>query len=119
MGDGPGTETGAARAAGPGGVPSASTWFGLAVIGVFLFGLGVWTPAWRGVAGGAALQILCAAGGGCCFVLGAVYGARARAAGRRTPVEQWPGVEVYRGAPADGTGRSLPPEAPGAPKERP
>ncbi len=75
---------------------AASTWYGLAVVGAILFGLGIWTPAWRGIDGASVLQIVVAAAGGAVFVVGAIFGSRASRPARRASIEAFPGVEVYR-----------------------
>lgn len=86
--------------------PSASTWYGLAVVGGVVFGFGIWTPAWRGVQGAEFLQVGCAAAGGVLFMVGAIYGTRRRASTRPPSIEELPGVEVYRP-----TGSTEPPRA--------
>jgi len=74
-----------------------STWVGVAVIGVILVGLGIWLPAWKGVPDGAGgLNLLAAAGGAVLFIVGVTLAWRGRLALRPTPVEQMPGVEVFR-----------------------
>jgi hypothetical protein len=77
------------------GLP-ASTWYGVAAIGVILFVLGIWLPAWKGVPGGIGLNYVVAAAGGVLFIAGLTLAARARSAARPTPVVEMAGVEVYR-----------------------
>jgi hypothetical protein len=81
-----------------GGPPAVapSTWVGVAVIGAALFGFGVWTPAWRGVPDGLLLSYAAAAGGAALFIAGLTFAESSRRRGRPTPVEEIPGVEVYR-----------------------
>ncbi|MGA8274700.1 MAG: hypothetical protein WB852_00150, partial [Thermoplasmata archaeon] len=54
-----------------------STWVGVAVVGVVLFVLGIWLPAWRGVPGGVGLNYVAAAAGAVMFVAGLTFAARA------------------------------------------
>lgn len=75
---------------------SASTWFGLAAVGALLFGLGIWIPSWRGVPYAPELEVLFAAAGGILFVVGATYAVQAQRASRRLPIEEIPGVSVFR-----------------------
>ena len=74
----------------------ASTWAGVAVIGVVLFALGIWLPAWRDVAGGVGINYVAAAAGGALFVFGITFAVRARQDAQPRPVEEIPGVEVFR-----------------------
>ena len=79
---------------------AASTWFAVAVIGVLVFVVGVWKPAWSGVANGVAISYVFAILGGILCVVGLTYGYDAlppRA--RRSNIEGLPGVEVFRPDP--------------------
>jgi hypothetical protein len=90
----------------PGGPPPAgvearlpaSTWVGLAVVGTVLFVLGIWLPAWRGVPGGVGLNYVAAAAGAVLLVVGLTFASRVRARARPDPIEELPGVEVFRPA---------------------
>jgi hypothetical protein len=73
-----------------------SNWVGVAVLGIALFGLGIWEPAWRGVPGGSdGLNYVAAAAGAVLAVVGFTYAARRRAADRGTAVADLPGVEFF------------------------
>jgi hypothetical protein len=74
----------------------ASTWVGVAVVGALLFVLGIWKPAWQGVPNGADLSLLPSIAGGVLFVVGLTFAVRARRVIPTTPIEEMPGVEVYR-----------------------
>ena len=106
-------------------------WFGLAVVGAFVFILGIWIPAFTFVAGSyrGYVQMGVAAVGGVLFILGLSRGfdarakeqrgirprARPAAPGRASSLESVPSFEVY-------DPRSLPPGEPGTsrpPDERP
>jgi len=102
----------------PGGVvrrrPAAksSRWFVAGAVGLLLLLLGVWKPAWTGVAGGVVLGYVCAIAGGVLVVVGFTLGAREREAERRRgSLEDLPGVELFdpRKEPA------VPPDGPDEP----
>jgi hypothetical protein len=87
----------------------ASAWYTLAAVGFLLFGLGIWTPAWKGVAYGVELGLLVAVLGGVVVIVGLTYGWRAQVAARRTPIERMPGVEIFTPpAPAPGGAEATP-----------
>ncbi|MGI0139888.1 MAG: hypothetical protein ACREBT_01870 [Thermoplasmata archaeon] len=86
--------------------PSASAvgaagWAVVGVIGLLLLALGVWTPAWQGVAGGAYASLGVAALGGALVVIGFTFAWRSRAP-PRVPIEEMAGVEVFHPAPEPG-----------------
>jgi hypothetical protein len=72
-----------------------STWVAVAVLGVAMFLLGIWVPAWRGVPGAGTLNLLVAGAGGAVFVIGATYAYQGYRRSRPTPLEEMPGVEVF------------------------
>ncbi|HXQ48297.1 MAG TPA: hypothetical protein VN842_00755 [Thermoplasmata archaeon] len=98
---GPPPPEGAAR------VPPA-TWVGVAVIGVALFLLGIWVPAWRGVPGEGSLNLLAAAAGGVLFIVGVTYAWQGHRRTRSPAVAEFPGVEIFT-PPTLGEGRSTEP----------
>jgi hypothetical protein len=73
----------------------AATWVGVAVIGVALFLLGIWLPAWRGVVGAGTLNLVVAAAGGVLFLVGVTFAWQGYVRTRPTPAEVMPGVEVF------------------------
>jgi len=84
-----------------------STWVGVAGIGVIVFLLGIWRPAWQGVPGGVGLSYVAAAAGGVLFIAGLTLAFWVRERERTTPVEELPGVEVFRPGPDE---RAVPTE---------
>lgn len=103
----------------------ASTWLVVGVLGILLFGVGIWEPAWTGVPGGAYLEIAMAAAGGSLLVLGFTYYSRARPSMSRVRWNELVDgktviVEDFRDPPTRGkpresrrSGRVAPAPAPG------
>ncbi|MCI4372598.1 MAG: hypothetical protein L3K02_03010 [Thermoplasmata archaeon] len=86
-----------------------STWVGVAVLGVALFLLGIWTPAWHHVSGGSTLELIVAAAGGGLFLVGATYAWRAYEKTQSAGPTLMPGVELFT---PPTLGRVTPPEPP-------
>jgi hypothetical protein len=79
----------------PGGPSSMASWMVLGVVGVLLFAVGVWNPAWKGVSYGVELGFLFDIVGAALLVLGFTFAYRAHTARRPTPIEELPGVTVF------------------------
>lgn len=71
----------------PAGV-SSSTWLVVGILGILLFGVGIWQPAWAGIRGGPYLEVAMAAAGGCLLVVGFTYYSRSRPSYRRVHLEE-------------------------------
>ncbi len=75
------------------GSPSApagtlpNTWLVVGILGVLLFGVGVWQPAWAGIPAGPYLEVAMAAVGGTLLVVGFTYYSRSRPSYRRVHLE--------------------------------
>jgi len=65
----------------------ASTWLAVGILGVLLFGVGVWEPAWAGIRGGPYLEVAMAVAGGCLLMVGFTYYSRSRPSYRRVRLE--------------------------------
>ncbi len=100
-GDGGRSADGSRRPAPAGRRIAPSTWFAVAVIGILVFVVGIWKPAWAGVANGVYVSYLFAILGGILFIVGLSFGYDALPAKRRrSSIEGLPGVEVFQPGPA-------------------
>jgi hypothetical protein len=74
----------------------SSRWFVLGVLGLLVFLLGIWKPAWAGVPEAFYVSLVVSAAGGMLALAGFTLGWRERdAESRRTGIEGLPGVEVF------------------------
>lgn len=104
---------------------SASTWLVVGILGILLFGAGIWGPAWAGLSGGLYFEVALAAAGGSLAMVGFTYFGRARPRARRVRLEDLAdGTTVsvldFRlspsGAPSGGRPRAEPPSPPDPPE---
>jgi len=104
----------------PARVP-ASTWLVVGLLGILLFGAGIWQPAWAGVWAGPYVEVAIAAVGGSLLVVGFTYYSRSRPSHRRVRLEDLADgktVTVLDFRPA-GASRRTERRAPGEPPPAP
>jgi hypothetical protein len=105
--------------------PSASTWLAVGILGILLFAVGIWEPAWAGLPAGPYIEVALAAVGGSLAVVGWTYFGRARprpvrledlADGKTVAVLDF---RPSRSRPSPGGGSAGQPIPPPDPKEHP